>query len=47
MDWLNYGTIEVFTIADSGVPEPTTLVIWSLLGAVAVGVTCWRKRKAA
>jgi hypothetical protein len=29
------------------VPEPTTLIIWSLLGGLAVGLGWWRKRKAA
>jgi hypothetical protein len=29
------------------VPEPSTLLIWSLLGTVAIGVGRWRLRKAA
>jgi hypothetical protein len=29
------------------IPEPTTLVVWSLLGSLAVGLGWWRKRKAA
>jgi hypothetical protein len=29
------------------VPEPTTIVIWSLLGSLAIGIGWWRKRKAA
>lgn len=29
------------------VPEPTTLIIWSLLGTVAIGLGWWRKRKVA
>jgi hypothetical protein len=28
-------------------PEPTTLVIWSVLGGVGLAVSRWRKRKAA
>ena len=30
-----------------GIPEPSTLIIWSLLGGLAVTVGWWRKRKAA
>jgi hypothetical protein len=29
------------------VPEPSTLIIWSLLGGLGIGVGWWRKRKAA
>jgi hypothetical protein len=25
------------------VPEPTTLIIWSLLGTLAISVGCWRR----
>jgi len=28
-------------------PEPATIAIWSLLGGVGLGITWWRKRKAA
>ncbi len=31
----------------SSVPEPGTLVIWTLLGSLAAGLGWWRKRKAA
>jgi hypothetical protein len=30
-----------------GTPEPATIVIWSLLGAVGIATACWRRRKAA
>ncbi|MGO9113053.1 MAG: hypothetical protein ACLP9L_27795 [Thermoguttaceae bacterium] len=36
-----------YEASSSVVPEPTTLVVWSLLGALAVGLGCWRQRKAA
>ena len=29
------------------IPEPSTIIIWSLLGAVGLGIGCWRRRKAA
>jgi len=35
------------TFIESRVPEPATLVVWSLLGALAIGLGWWRKRKAA
>jgi hypothetical protein len=28
------------------VPEPTTIVVWSLLGAIGIGLIWWRRRKA-
>jgi hypothetical protein len=31
----------------SAVPEPSTIIIWSLLGTVALALGWWRKRKAA
>ncbi len=31
----------------SGAPEPSTLVIWSLLGAFGIAVNSWRRRRAA
>ena len=33
--------------SSQAVPEPTTLVIWSLLGSLAIGLGWWRKRKPA
>jgi hypothetical protein len=44
---LNYGTIEVFTIAGAAVPEPSAWILWSLLGGVGIGLSWWRRRKAA
>jgi hypothetical protein len=32
---------------DGTIPEPTTFIIWSLLGTLAIGVGWWRRRKAA
>src|SRR5208283_2235937 len=31
---------------DTAVPEPGTLITWSLLGSLGFGLTWWRKRKA-
>ena len=38
----NYGLIAV----GAAVPEPSTLVVWLLLGTLALGIGWWRKRKA-
>jgi hypothetical protein len=37
----------VLTSTSTSVPEPTTLIIWSLLGALAITVGRWRQRRAA
>jgi hypothetical protein len=29
------------------VPEPSTLIIWSLLGSLGISIGWWRRRKAA
>jgi hypothetical protein len=29
------------------IPEPASLIVWSLLGALGIGLGCWRRRKAA
>jgi hypothetical protein len=36
-----------FRLEGNSVPEPSTLIIWSLLGGLAIGLGWWRKRKAA
>jgi len=36
----------VATAASSSVPEPSTLIVWSLLGTLAFAIGWWRKRKA-
>ena len=43
------GSTDGSTAASAGstVPEPATLIIWSLLGALGIGVGWWRRRKAA
>jgi len=40
------GYIIGFRVA-SAVPEPATLIIWSLLGTLAIGAGWWKKRRAA
>ena len=37
----------VASAASAGVPEPTTLIIWSVLGGLGVGVGWWRRKRAA
>jgi hypothetical protein len=34
-------------ISDADVPEPATIIVWSLLGSLAIGLGWWRRRKAA
>jgi hypothetical protein len=44
----NNGAIVPVPLEVSGpVPEPCTLIIWSLLGTLGIGVRSWRRRKAA
>ena len=43
------GEVTVCTVRSEGnaVPEPATIIIWSLLATLAIGLGCWRKRSAA
>ncbi|MGO9109779.1 MAG: hypothetical protein ACLP9L_11145 [Thermoguttaceae bacterium] len=36
-----------FVLTTQAVPEPSTFIVWSLLGTLALGLGWWRKRKAA
>ena len=37
-----------FTVTDLGsVPEPATIIVWSLLGSLAIAVGWWRRKRAA
>jgi len=45
-EWRDYGYTAVFQ-SDFAVPEPCSLIVWSLLGTVAIGVGWWRRRKSA
>jgi hypothetical protein len=40
------GTTAAF-VSDGDTPEPSTLVMWSLISAVSMSVRCWRRRRAA
>jgi hypothetical protein len=42
-DWVNLGTPQ----PQAQVPEPTTVIIWSLLGTIAFAVRYWRRLRAA
>lgn len=44
VDW-EHTSLQVNVVPESVVPEPTTLIIWSLLGSFALGLGWWRKRK--
>lgn len=35
-----------FVVTESPVPEPTAIIVWSLLGAIGIGVICRRRRRA-
>ena len=39
-------SIDVFG-ATASIPEPSTLIIWSLLGGLGIAFGYWRRRKAA
>jgi hypothetical protein len=43
-EWWPRGIIE---LDQSPVPEPATLIIWSLLGVCGMGSGCWRRKRAA
>ena len=45
-DWDTTGLDNVAIVAVDAIPEPTTLIIWSLLGTLAIAVGWWRRRKA-
>ncbi len=34
-------------VSGSSVPEPTALIVWSLLGSLGIALGWWRRRKAA
>jgi len=42
----NSGSVTV-NVDVSAIPEPSALIVWSLLGTLAVGLGWWRRRKAA
>jgi hypothetical protein len=42
----NYEVSGVMTLTANAIPEPATIIVWSLLGAVAITVG-WRRRKVA
>jgi hypothetical protein len=42
-----YAVSEIQAFGTATVPEPSTLVIWSVLGGIGLAVNRWRKRKAA
>ena len=41
------GSAALLFASDAGVPEPATIIIWSLLGAIGIAVAHMRRRKAA
>jgi hypothetical protein len=45
-NWLFIRTT-ITTGVGAAVPEPATMVIWSLLGALGIAIGCWRRPKAA
>ena len=40
------GRMDDVKISTAQIPEPSTLIIWSLLGGLAIAVGWWRRRKA-
>jgi hypothetical protein len=41
-----YVSLDGFSRTDPTVPEPATIVVWSLLGGLAVTIGWWRRRRA-
>ena len=41
------GNIEAWMVKLDIIPEPSTLIIWSLLGAFGLAAGCWRRRRRA
>jgi hypothetical protein len=38
------GYVDSASLTTESVPEPTTIIIWSLLGGLGVSIGCWRRR---
>ena len=47
MEWNNNEGAFVAEVKSSAIPEPSTLIVWSLLGASGVGIGWWRRRRRA
>jgi len=48
IDWNDYDPeMDGIAAAAPSIPEPCTLVVWSLLGASGIGIGWWRRRRAA
>ena len=45
--WINVHVDDLSLEGSQVIPEPSTLIIWSLLGGLGTGVGWWRRRKAA
>ena len=42
----NYEVSGVMELTAAAVPEPTTMIVWGLLGVVAAGYGVWRRKRA-
>jgi hypothetical protein len=45
-NWNNGGSFDV-NVAERAIPEPSTLIIWSLLASLGIGLAWWRRRRTA
>jgi len=45
--YVTFGPINGVVEVSGAIPEPSTLIIWSLLGALGTGLGWWRRRKRA
>lgn len=45
MVWVDSGNLDSVTISAVAVPEPASIIVWSLLGVAWAGLCVWRRRR--
>jgi hypothetical protein len=44
--WADVSVTYTYEAVPTTVPEPTTMIVWGLLGVVAAGFGAWRRKRA-